>query len=125
MYIYILLAIGFIAYLLFRGKSSTSAGIVLQNINATDALSLLKDKNVLPLDVRTPAETAQGIIKRAKILNVTSLSFASGLRDLDKSKAYIVYCRSGKRSIRACKIMAKHGFEKLYNLEGGYNGWKS
>jgi rhodanese-related sulfurtransferase len=39
-------------------------------------------------------------------------------------KNYYIYCRSGARSSRACKIMGKAGFKNLYNLKGGILSWK-
>ena len=38
---------------------------------------------------------------------------------LDKSKIYVVYCRSGGRSSMACKALGKLGFENIVNLAGG------
>ena len=76
------------------------------------------------IDVRTPAEMANGKLDGAKEANVTSASFRQAIANLDKSKPYIVYCRSGMRSARACKIMEKEGFTNLTNVAGGYMGMK-
>ena len=83
------------------------------------------EKNVVVLDVRTPQETAQGVIKGAVEINLYDPEFEQKIQQLDKSKTYLVYCRSGKRSVSACNVMAKNGFSKLYNLKGGYNSWSS
>lgn len=34
----------------------------------------------------------------------------------------IVYCQSGSRSKKACKILEKLGYTNLYNLKGGLDG---
>jgi rhodanese-related sulfurtransferase len=34
-----------------------------------------------------------------------------------------VYCQSGNRSRMASKIMADLGFERVYDLKGGYANW--
>ncbi len=78
------------------------------------------DHDYIILDVRTPEETADGKIAAAQEADVKSTEFTEQLSALDKDKKYIVYCRSGKRSTKACRIMAEHGFEHLLNVKGGY-----
>ncbi len=75
------------------------------------------------LDVRTPAEVAEGQIPNSISIDVQSTAFAEEIADLDPAKTYYVYCRSGARSANACMQMAGSGFEKLFNLEGGMLGW--
>ncbi|MGY0407164.1 MAG: rhodanese-like domain-containing protein, partial [Polaribacter sp.] len=41
----------------------------------------------------------------------------------DKDKLVYVYCRTGKRGCKACKILKKHGFDAV-NILGGYAQWK-
>ncbi len=122
MTVLIILGVLALGYFALRSKSS-STGANYSNISTVEARELLKDKNVVPLDVRTPAECSQGMIKGAKKLNVASPTFVKGLDKLDKEKTYLVYCRSGRRSIRACNMMSDSGFANLYNLKGGYNAW--
>lgn len=86
---------------------------------------LANDENAVVLDVRTAAEVDEGIIPGA----VTDLDFYEGqgfinkLNELDKSKNYYVYCRSGNRSGQAAQLMDQLGFENSYNLLGGMNEW--
>ncbi|WP_394758441.1 rhodanese-like domain-containing protein, partial [Flavobacterium sp.] len=49
--------------------------------------------------------------------------FIYELEELDKSKNYYVYCKSGGRSGQACSIMRELGFETTYNLLGGMMEW--
>lgn len=81
--------------------------------------------NAVLLDVRRPEELAGGKIKGAKNMNVLSRDFAKNIQSLDKDKAYFVYCRSGKRSMIACKALQEAGISKTYNLQGGYVAWSS
>ena len=46
------------------------------------------------------------------------------LEKLDKTKNYYVYCRSGNRSGQACAIMKNLGFDKAFNLQGGFMNWE-
>lgn len=85
---------------------------------------LENDDNAVVLDVRTNDEVADGIIPNAIHLDIyKGQEFIEALENLDKSKSYYVYCRSGNRSGQACKIMEELGFEKAYNLEGGMLQW--
>lgn len=81
--------------------------------------------NAVVLDVRTPEEVAAGAIEGAEVINIFDADFAERIEKLDKSKAYFIYCRSGRRSENACGIMSQKGFKELYNLEGGYMAWEA
>ncbi len=81
--------------------------------------------NAALLDVRTPEEVAAGAIDGAAVINIFDADFADKVAELDKSKAYFVYCRSGRRSANACQIMSDQGFGELFNLEGGYMAWEA
>ena len=77
------------------------------------------------LDVRTEEEFESGYIKGALNLDIRGgAAFVSSIEDLDKSKAYFLYCRSGARSGQACQLMEQMGFESVYNLEGGVLAWQ-
>lgn len=68
------------------------------------------------LDVRTPEEFAENSLQVAVNLDVTSAKFKDELQKLDKSKTYMLYCRSGKRSALAEKLMRAEGFQRVENL---------
>ena len=88
-------------------------------------LQLAKDSNAVVLDVRTDAEVAEGIIKNAINIDIyKGQEFINAIEELDKSKNYYVYCRSGNRSGQACAIMGQLGFENAYNLQGGMLEWE-
>ena len=95
-----------------------------QSVNVVEAKELIaSDPNLQILDVRTKAETQGGMIKKAKNNDFFNPGFAQRLESLSKDKAVLVYCRSGNRSRSACAILASNGFEKIYNLNGGYTQW--
>ena len=43
--------------------------------------------------------------------------------EVDKSKSYFLYCKAGSRSSQACSLMNQLGFDKTYNLLGGFMNW--
>ena len=89
------------------------------------AQGLSEDAIAVVLDVRTEDEFDQGIIPNAINIDIyKGQGFIYKLEELDKSKTYYVYCRSGARSGQACKIMNELGFEKAYNLVGGILAWE-
>jgi rhodanese-related sulfurtransferase len=76
------------------------------------------------VDVRTSAEFKAGHLEHAINIDVNSASF---LEDFKKSvsteQPVFLYCKSGSRSDKAAKIIAKQGFLQVYNLDGGYLAW--
>lgn len=101
-----------------------SGNATYHNIRSGELQEILKkDKKAQLLDVRSPGEFQSGHIPKSRNVNVMTPNFKSQIQSLDKSKTYYVYCRSGMRSAKACKIMAKEGFENVHNLKGGVMGW--
>jgi len=81
------------------------------------------DANAVVIDVRTPAELAEGSIDGHIMINVMDPAFPGKIAELDKTKSYYIYCRSGNRSGQVCNYMSGLGFDKLYNLQGGIMAW--
>ncbi len=77
------------------------------------------------LDVRTPAEFAEGHIAGATVVDWNDPSFSSQVAELDKSKRYLVYCRSGNRSAQAVATMREMGFTDITELHGGVIAWEA
>lgn len=82
------------------------------------------DTTAIILDVRTPGEYKEEHLAGAQQLDFLNTSvFDAGIKLLDKSHTYYVYCRSGKRSHYACIKMKKQGL-KVFDMEGGILNWK-
>ena len=97
----------------------------VQNVTPVDAQKLLaENKDIRVLDVRTPAEYAQGHIAGAVNVDFKAADFADQLAKLDKNTSYIVHCRSGKRSSGSLAILKDKGFGSIYHLNKGFNAWK-
>jgi len=97
-----------------------------ENVSAEEFSKLMKEKNILILDVRTPEEYQKdGHIKGANLIPVQLFRYiflgGKGVKD----KKVLVYCRSGNRSAVASKMLEQWGVEKVYNLKGGIKEWKS
>ena len=106
-------------------QAAETPSVPFENINVSTFKEKMDGEDVVILDVRTPQEIAQGKIEDALEINVLEPNFAEKIKDLDPGKTYLVYCKVGGRSSRACDIMAKAGFKSLYNLDGGYTAWSA
>ncbi len=81
-------------------------------------------EGVVVIDVRTPAEYAEGHLPDAVNIDVQGADFDAQVAQLDPEGEYAVYCRSGNRSRAAIEEMAADGVENTVGLEGGIGAWK-
>jgi len=103
-------------------KSAPSNGIIVLAPQAFIDQAKADTTSIL-LDVRTSKEYAEGHLAGAHQLDyLNPEAFDAGIKQLDKSRTYYIYCRSGKRSHGACLKMKKQGF-KVYDMEGGILNW--
>jgi glyoxylase-like metal-dependent hydrolase (beta-lactamase superfamily II)/rhodanese-related sulfurtransferase len=71
------------------------------------------------IDVRKPGEVENnGSMVNASHIELAKLE--NGLTSLDKDKTYAIYCAGGYRSMIASSILRKQGFNKLFNIYGGF-----
>ncbi len=91
------------------------------NVSADDLYAQLGRPNVLIVDVRTPAEFAEGHVAGA--VNHPLQTIERWYKDLPKDKPVYLYCRSGNRSQQAAEFLKKKGFSNIYNEEGGLIAW--
>lgn len=95
------------------------------DLNQTDwKLQCEANENSIIIDVRTELEVAEGIIPDAINIDIYGGQlFIDEINKLDKSKSYFLYCKAGGRSAQACSLMNQLGFDKTYNLLGGFMNW--
>lgn len=78
-------------------------------------------KSLNILDVREVDEVSAGKIPGAVNIPLGLLEFR--MHELDKSKEYIMVCRSGGRSGQASQFLDSHGY-KVINMAGGMLDWE-
>jgi rhodanese-related sulfurtransferase len=94
----------------------------MKTVNVEEVESLLKGNDQVNLiDVREVSEVAAGKIPGAVNIPLGLLEFR--LQELDKSKEYIMICRSGSRSGLATKFLESRGY-KVKNMNGGMMSWE-
>jgi rhodanese-related sulfurtransferase len=81
------------------------------------------DRSLVLLDVRTPAEYADGHIPGA--INIPHSEIASRISELSnaRDRDLVVYCRSGNRTGQALASLREAGFSRLFHLNGDYLRW--
>ncbi|WBW74746.1 mitochondrial thiosulfate sulfurtransferase/rhodanese-like domain Rdl2 [Schizosaccharomyces osmophilus] len=95
-----------------------------------------ESKNPILIDVREPGEFEAGSINTAVNLPVGKLEDALKLGDKEFVDTYgfhkpsitdsvVVYCRSGKRSTAASKILSEKGYDHIGNYTGSWLDWSA
>jgi len=94
----------------------------MRQITAREVEALLNKGNELNIiDVREVDEVRAGIIPGAINMPLGLVEFR--MPELDKSKEYIMVCRSGARSGRASQFLESYGF-KVINMVDGMLAWE-
>lgn len=96
----------------------------IERVAAQEFSGAVREDDATLLDVRTKAEFAEGHIAGATVIDWNDPSFSSKVAELDKSKQYLVYCRSGNRSAQAVAAMREMGFTDITELSGGIIAWE-
>jgi rhodanese-related sulfurtransferase len=94
-----------------------------KSVSADEFEKCIADTTIVRLDVRTANEYAVGHIAKAVNVDVLQSDFATrAVALLPKSCTVAVYCRSGRRSKMAARILADKGFTVI-DLSDGFLGW--
>ena len=104
-------------------QQQTNTAASYNNLTVDEVITLWKSNtNIILIDVRTPDEIKEtGTIEGATNIDFKAADFKDNVSALDKSKEYIVFCRTGNRSGQASQIMADLGFTNINNLNNaGY-----
>lgn len=96
----------------------------LKNVDAAAFKQLKEKRGHVLIDVRTADEFAAFHLKDAVNLDYLAPGFLDEIEALDPETTYLVYCQSGRRSVRACTLMKNAGIKKLFHLECGLNEWE-
>lgn len=96
-----------------------------ENADVQGFAELVRDTNVVVLDVRTAEEYADGHIERAVNIDYKKDDFMDRAKaTLPTGKTIAIYCRSGRRSANAASMLAPEGYV-LVNLKGGIIDWQN
>ena len=94
-------------------------------VEAWELISKNRERgDLIIIDVSTPQEYKDLHLEDAVNVSLISRFFKTRLDIMDKSKAYMVYCKVGGRSKIAQKLIQKMGFGTVYNIVGGTLLWE-
>ena len=98
----------------------------ISEVTVTAAKQLLTEGNIVVVDTREESEYAAGHIDNALLLPRGVLEFKIGnIPELtDKSKAVLIYCRTGGRSALAAQTMQQLGYKNVLSMAGGFEAWQ-
>ena len=112
-------------YLLATLGLTTACGQAnYENTDVKGFAELMKDPNVVVLDVRSADEFQDGHLEGAINIDQAQSDFMKKAKEtLAIDKTIAVYCRSGRRSASAAGRLAAEGY-KAVNMKGGIVAWK-
>jgi rhodanese-related sulfurtransferase len=117
-----LLTAGLLAGCSGSSDSSASSNATVDRVDAATFNEVVSTSGTQVIDVRTPAEFAQGHLEGAVNIDVEDPSFAARIGELEPG-TFAVYCRSGNRSQSAVAQMADAGLGSIHELDGGIISW--
>lgn len=108
--------VGRIVWLLSRGET--------KQVSPAEATLLMNREHGVLIDVRPASERQGGFIPKARLIALEALE--EKLAELDKYKArpIVLYAGGGKQAAKAHSLLRKKGFNQVFTLAGGIDGWK-
>ena len=106
--------------LIFSELRRKASGLV--NVEALEAVKLINNDAVV-IDLRSADAFSRGHIVSAK--NIPSDELEAKMTSLEgvKSKPIVAVCDAGMTSTKAVNTLRAAGFDSVYGLKGGINGW--
>lgn len=88
------------------------------------AVTKMNSAETVVIDVRDPHEYIGGHIESS--INIPLPKVADKLDTLEKYKDHsvIIVCKTGTRSVPACKTLTKSNFQHVFNIIGGMQSWE-
>lgn len=95
-----------------------------KSVGVKEFAKYIQNPKVVLLDVRTPAEYAEGHIPGTDFnIDVLEDDYAEVVTEkIPEDRPVALYCRSGNRSKKAARILAEKGY-KVVELSTGFKGW--
>jgi glyoxylase-like metal-dependent hydrolase (beta-lactamase superfamily II)/rhodanese-related sulfurtransferase len=91
------------------------------NVEADElAMDMHFDKKLMLMDVRKPAEFAEGHVKGAANVPLDEMTDPVVVSKADDALNMYIHCQSGYRSVIACSLLKRDGFHNLRNVTGGF-----
>lgn len=104
--------------------SESENGTAVKQISPAELKSRLDaGDDLFILDVREPHEWEISNLEPLGAILIPKGQVLERMGELDTAREMVVQCRSGARSADVIRELQKHGFQKMWNLDGGINRW--
>ena len=90
-------------------------------IELKEAKSLMEDEGLLLFDVRDENSFDQSHMKNA--INLNNQNIDDIVKKTEHKKSILIYCYKGISSQNVAQHFCNLGFENVYSLNGGYEGF--
>ncbi|HEX5652029.1 MAG TPA: rhodanese-like domain-containing protein [Chitinophagaceae bacterium] len=78
------------------------------------------DNKLVVVDVRKPAEFADGHLKQAINIPLNDMNDPASIANLDEDQNIYVHCAGGYRSVIATSLLKRQGIHNIRNITGGW-----
>jgi hydroxyacylglutathione hydrolase len=95
----------------------------LPQITVEDLQEQLRDGGLQVLDVRREPEWEAGHIEGASWWPLDNFKVAPP--EIDRKVPTAVHCKGGYRSMIACSLLERAGFQNVVNVVGGFDAWQA
>ena len=94
----------------------------VSSVEAPDAVRLINN-DALVIDLRSGESFGRGHIVNARNIPADEIDARIGKLGSNKAKPVVVVCDAGVVSTKTVQKLRNVGFESVYGLKGGMNGW--
>ena len=101
----------------FSSWSSNSTFDIIESVSAEDLSHEIEKVNLI--DVRKSGERLNGYLLNSKHISLDS--FQEKITEIDIKDKHYVHCAGGYRSMIACSILKRNGYNSVVDVEGGFS----
>ena len=91
----------------------------MKNISYDQAIKLVRNNNGVLLDVQLERDYYKRHLPSSINIPVEEINQKANKLIMSKNEFIVVYCLSGIRSVAACDMLKRLGYNNIYNIEGG------
>ena len=89
----------------------------IESISADDLSKIVE--RVSLIDVRKSGERSNGYLYNSK--HVSLDDFQDQIKEIDKNNNNYIHCAGGYRSMIACSILKRNGYDSVIDVKGGFS----
>ena len=101
----------------FSSWSSNNTFDIIESVSAEDLSHEIEKVNLI--DVRKSGERLNGYLLNSKHISLDS--FQEKIIEIDIKDKHYVHCAGGYRSMIACSILKRNGYNSVVDVEGGFS----